>query len=175
MRWKLGLVVTFCVVAFYLFLASYSVPSMIFQPLGGDAYLRIVSVLLLVASIGWVGAIAISGRRRKAATSDAAGERAGDDSASDATPGVPAQRTAPDRGERIVPWFALLTVIYAVAVFTVGYFVSTFAFLLGSMMMFVDDWKVGLHRLILLAAGITVGLLILFRAVRFYVPDAWLF
>lgn len=175
MRWKLGLVVTFCVVAVYLFVASYSVPSMIFQPLGGDAYLRIVSVLLFVASIGWLAVIALSRWMRRTERSDATGEQMNDNSDSGATSDAPGQQAAPDRGERIVPWFALSTVVYAVAVFTVGYFVSTFAFLLGSMMMFVDDWKTSLHRLILLAAGITVALLILFRAVRFYVPDAWLF
>ncbi len=167
MGWKLGLILTFFILAVYLFVASHSLPPTIFQPLGGDAYLRIVSVLLSIASIGWLGAIAVAWWQRRRTRH----EQVHDDSVI----GALADESTATRGEKIVPWFAVLTVVYAVAVFTVGYFVSTFAFLLGSMVMLVDKWKPHLLRLILLSVGIIVALLLLFRAVRFYVPDAWLF
>ena len=167
MGWKLGLILTFVILAIYLFVASHSLPPTIFQPLGGDAYLRIVSVLLLVASLCWLGAIAVTWWRKKWTRQ----EQVHDGLAMDAL----AEECTSSRGGTVVFWFAVLTVLYAVAVFTLGYFVSTFAFLLGSMVMLVDTWKRRLLRLILLSMGILVALLLLFRAVSFYVPDAWLF
>ena len=165
-RWRIGLVIVFCGLAAYLFAASYWLPSTIFQPLGGDGYVRIVAVFLFLASIAWLVAIIASIRPGRTEAS-----------AAHPAPSSPAtsRKTGNDRGERIVRWYALFTVLYAGAVFTVGYFVSTFVFVLGSMMMFVDDWRPRFHRLILLTVGITLTLLLLFRAVRFYVPQAWLF
>lgn len=163
---RIALFISFIILSVYVFIASYDLPPFLFQPLGGDGYARIVSVLLVIASISWlvIGVVVPWIISRKTGVEKQVIEEVLLDS-----------EIREKKGKTVLPQFSVIMVLYAVAVFTIGYFVSTFLFLSSTMILIVDNKREKIVRLCLLSAIITGVLYFLFKLVRIYLPPALLF
>lgn len=169
---KTKIVVFSCAMALavFVFISSYYLPPFFFQPLGGDEYARVVSILLFFSLVVWI--ITQGSLKNRVEQNLQMGEK---ELTEWEEAGKAEAGAVKKREPFVIKWFAIITILYAFSVFTIGYFVSTFVFLFISMLLIAGDWKKRWIFLLLITCIASIVLFFLFRIVHIYLPPALLF